>query len=397
MDFDKLIDRRGTYCTQWDYVADRFGQEDLLPFTISDTEFAVPEEVLEALYSRMSHKVFGYTRWNNGDFQQSVLNWYERRFDFLPDADWLLYSPSVIYSVAQLIQMKSNEGEGVIIQTPAYDAFFKTIKGNNRVIVENPLTYEEHYYSIDFENLEKKLADPNNTILLFCSPHNPTGRVWTKEELTRIVDLCKKHEVFLISDEIHMDVISKGFKHIPITKITTEQVGLVTSGSKTFNFPGLIFSYLMLPNSDDRELFLYQLKNKDGLSSTSILGMEATMSAYNNSEKWVNDLNTYLEGNKNLVKKFFTNNYEGVKIVPTEATYLMWVDISSLGLNMEELQERLINIGKVAIMDGEVYGGNGGQFLRLNIGCPEAKLVEGFKRIEKSLKDIDLKKCDIIK
>lgn len=389
MDFDKVIDRRGTYCTQWDYVADRFGEEGLLPFTISDTDFAVPKDVMDTLQKRLSHQVFGYTRWNNGDFQQAVMNWYQKRFAYQPQSDWILYSPSVIYSVAQLIQMKSAEGDGVVIQTPAYDAFFKTIKGNQRRVIENPLIYAAGYYRIDFEDLEEKLADPRNKILLFCSPHNPTGRVWTEEELRQVVSLCIKHNVFLISDEIHMDVVSQGHKHLPITQFMTNNVALVTSGSKTFNFPGLIFSYLILPNVEDRELFLYQLKNKDGLSSTSILGMEATMAAYNYSSDWVDELNTYIADNIRLVTNFFKEKFEKAVIVPTEATYLMWIDLSGLSISMVEVQRCLVHVGRVAIMDGEVYGGNGGKFLRLNVGCPRAKLIEGLKRIEKSLEGVE--------
>ncbi|EFR30442.1 MalY/PatB family protein [Eremococcus coleocola] len=389
MDFDKVIDRRGTYCTQWDYVADRFGEEDLLPFTISDTDFAVPKEVMDTLQKRLSHQVFGYTRWNNGDFQQAVMNWYQKRFAYQPQSEWILYSPSVIYSVAQLIQMKSNEGDGVIIQTPAYDAFFKTIEGNQRRVIENPLIYSAGYYRIDFEDLEEKLADPRNKILLFCSPHNPTGRVWTEEELRPVVSLCVKYNVFLISDEIHMDVVSQGHKHLPITQFMTNNVALVTSGSKTFNFPGLIFSYLILPNSEDRELFLYHLKNKDGLSSTSILGMEATMAAYNYSSDWVDELNTYIADNIHLATTFFEEKFEKVVIVPTEATYLMWIDLSGISIPMDEVQRRLVHIGRVAIMDGEVYGGNGEHFLRLNVGCPRAKLIEGLNRIEKSFEGVE--------
>lgn len=385
LDFNQVIDRRGTHCTQWDYVKDRFGKEDLLPFTISDTDFALPDEVKEKLAQRLEHGIFGYTRWDHADFKQAVKNWYHKRFNYTIKEDWIVYSPSVMYSVSQLIDMYSNKGEGIVLQTPAYDAFYKTIKGNERTLVENPLIYTNGLYSIDFKDLEEKLSRPQNKILLLCSPHNPTGRVWSKEELEQIVSLCKKYQVFIISDEIHMDVLRKGEIHYPILSLVKENVALVTSGSKTFNFPGLIFSYALLPNEQDREEFLYRLKNQDGLSSASTLGLEATITAYEKCAEWVDTLNQYIDDNIEYVEKKLEQILPTMKPVPSQSTYLMWIDVSFLGFSMEEIQSRLLEIGKVAIMDGEVYGGNGEIFLRLNVGCPREKLIDGMERLIRSL------------
>lgn len=384
--FDETYNRRGTYCTQWDYVQDRFGVEGLLPFTISDTDFPLPESVTKKLEQRLQHPIFGYTRWNHQDFQQAVQTWYQKRFDATIDPEWLVYSPSVIYSVSKLIEMKSAVGEGVVVQTPAYDAFYRVIGDNQRCVVENPLIYEEGHYYIDFVDLEQKLAQKENKILLFCSPHNPTGRVWTKEELVKVIDLCAKYDVFLISDEIHMDVLRAGQKHIPIIDFTQKNIALVTSASKTFNFPGLIFSYLMLPEIELKEQFIEVLKYKEGLSSTSTLGLTATMSAYNDCGDWVDELNRYIDGNFEFVREKLAAHLPEIYVVPSEATYLMWLDISKLPLSPEEIQNRLIHIGKVAIMDGAVYGGNGAQFLRLNIGCPHSKLEDGVERMVRSLR-----------
>jgi cystathionine beta-lyase len=279
LNFDNIIDRKGTFCTQWDFVQDRFGVADLLPFTISDTDFALPQEAIEVLTQRLKHPVFGYTRWNHAAFKNSVCRWYQNRFDTPFNEEWLMYSPSVIYSISKLIQLVSKEHEGVVVQTPAYDAFFKVIEGNNRQVVENPLCYQENRYTIDFQNLEEKLAKKNNTILLLCSPHNPTGRVWSTQELRKIVALCEQYQVFLISDEIHMDVLRKGVTHQPIFNFSNKKIALVSSGSKTFNFPGLVFSYAILPDVQVRAQFQLALKNQDGLSSASTLGMLATMTA----------------------------------------------------------------------------------------------------------------------
>lgn len=382
--FDTAINRKGTYCTQWDYVEDRFGEADLLPFTISDTDFMVPEEVLETLKERMNHPVFGYTRWNHHELKEAIKQWYQSRFDTLLEEEWIMYTPTVIYAVSILIQMLTKKGEGVVLQTPAYDAFFKVIQDNDRLLVENPLIYEENQYRIDFTDLEEKLAMPENKVLLLCSPHNPTGRVWKQWELEKIVALCRQYSIFLLSDEIHMDILGRGQRHIPITRFNYEQVAIVTSGTKTFNFPGLTFAYALIPNLGLREHFQRKLKNADGLSSTNIFGMLATMSAYRYCSHWVDELNHYLESNQRYVKAFIQEKLPDVKVVDLEATYLMWLDISKAVSDTSLLREKLISVGKVAIMDGSIYGGNGHQFLRLNIGCPKSKLVDGLDRMLKS-------------
>ncbi|WP_202777913.1 PatB family C-S lyase [Enterococcus lactis] len=382
--FDTAINRKGTYCTQWDYVEDRFGEADLLPFTISDTDFMVPKEVLKTLKERMNHPVFGYTRWNHHELKEAIKQWYQSRFDTLLEEEWIMYTPTVIYAVSTLIQMLTKKGEGVVLQTPAYDAFFKVIQDNDRLLVENPLIYEENQYRIDFTDLEEKLARPENKVLLLCSPHNPTGRVWKQWELEKIVALCRQYSIFLLSDEIHMDILGRGQRHIPITRFNYEQVAIVTSGTKTFNFPGLTFAYALIPNLGLREHFQRKLKNADGLSSTNIFGMLATMSAYRYCSHWVDELNHYLESNQRYVKTFIQEKLPDVKVVDLEATYLMWLDISKAVSDIPLLREKLISVGKVAIMDGSIYGGNGHQFLRLNIGCPKSKLVDGLDRMLKS-------------
>ncbi|SDK99283.1 MalY/PatB family protein [Enterococcus casseliflavus] len=385
MFFDEPINRKGTQCTQWDYVEDRFGEKNLLPFTISDTDFKVPAAVEAALIKRMQHPVFGYTRWNHNEFKQAVCKWYSERFNSMIKSDWLVYSPSVMYSVKQLVTLLSEPGDGIIIQTPAYDAFYKMIKENKRKIVPNALIYDANSYRIDFEELTRLMAQPENKVLLLCSPHNPTGRVWQKDELQRIIELAKTHDVFIISDEIHMDIVRKGQRHQPIIDLLQENVALVTSGSKTFNFPGLIYSYGIIPDPKLRERFLTQLKEADGLSSTSIFGMTATIAAYDNESKWVDQLNDYLDGNIAYVIAYLQEHHPELVVTKSEATYLMWIDCTALGLTMVELQQRMIRKGKVAIMSGEIYGKEGRNFLRLNIGCSREKLIDGLKRFTLSL------------
>ncbi|MBV6372555.1 cystathione beta-lyase [Enterococcus sp. AZ009] len=385
MFFDEPINRKGTHCTQWDYVEDRFGEKNLLPFTISDTDFKVPAAVEAALIKRMQHPVFGYTRWNHNEFKQAVCKWYSERFKSRIDSDWLVYSPSVMYSIKLLVTLLSNPGDGIIIQTPAYDAFYKMIKENKRKIVPNALIYDANSYRIDFEELTRLMAQPENKVLLLCSPHNPTGRVWQKDELQRMIELAKTHDVFIISDEIHMDIVRKGQRHQPIIELLQKNVALVTSGSKTFNFPGLIYSYGIIPDSKLRDRFLTQLKEADGLSSTSIFGMTATIAAYDNESKWVDQLNDYLDDNIAYVIAYLQEYHPELVVTKSEATYLMWIDCTALDLTMVELQQRMIRKGKVAIMSGEIYGNEGRNFLRLNVGCSREKLIDGLNRFTLSL------------
>lgn len=385
MFFDESINRKGTHCTQWDYVEDRFGEKNLLPFTISDTDFKVPAAVEAALIKRMQHPVFGYTRWNHNEFKQAVCKWYSERFKSRIDSDWLVYSPSVMYSIKLLVTLLSNPGDGIIIQTPAYDAFYKMIKENKRKIVPNALIYDANSYRIDFEELTRLMAQPENKVLLLCSPHNPTGRVWQKDELQRMIELAKTHDVFIISDEIHMDIVRKGQRHQPIIDLLQKNVALVTSGSKTFNFPGLIYSYGIIPDSKLRDRFLTQLKEADGLSSTSIFGMTATIAAYDNESKWVDQLNDYLDDNIAYVIAYLQEYHPELVVTKSEATYLMWIDCTALDLTMVELQQRMIRKGKVAIMSGEIYGNEGRNFLRLNVGCSREKLIDGLNRFTLSL------------
>lgn len=383
--FNQVINRQGTYCTQWDYIQDRFGKADLLPFTISDTDFSVPPSIIEALEKRMKHPIFGYTRWNHDVLKTAVVSWYRQRFEQIVNQEWLAYSPSVIYSVKKLLTIVTEPGQGVIVQTPAYDAFYKVIRGNNRIVVANELIYDDGAYSIDFDLLAEQMKERNNKALLLCSPHNPTGRVWTSSELTQIVALSKKYDVFIISDEIHMDILRKGVEHQPIVKHTLENVAIVTSGSKTFNFPGLIFSYALIPDETIRERFLFELKNCDGLSSTSIFGLEATIAAYTNESRWVDELNDYLDDTITFVTEYLTEKHPELIVVPSESTYLMWIDCQKLGIPMKELQKAMIDVGKLAIMDGSIYGEKSVGFLRLNIGCPREKVKDGLERLTKSI------------
>ena len=385
MNFDEIKDRRGTYCTQWDYVKDRFGKEGLLPFTISDMDLESPEEIAEALVKRINHKIFGYSRWNHNDFKNSIENWYKKRFSCEINKDWIVYSPSVIYAVSKFVEMKSEKGDGVLINTPGYDGFFKMILGNERKIISSPLKNINGKYEIDFEDFEKKCREAK--IFLLCSPHNPVGKVWTEEELIKIIEICKKNNVFIISDEIHMDIVYNK-KHIPIVSLGKdylENIVLCTSASKTFNIPAFTGSYLFIPSEKNREDFLKILKERDALSSPSILAVIATMTAYNECEYWVDELIKYTENNIRFVKEYLEKNIPELFCEIPDGSYFAWIDFSKLGISSEEFQKYLIDIGEVAVMPGLTYGEEGRYFLRLNVACSIKKVEDGLKRIKKTV------------
>lgn len=391
MEFDEIKDRRGTYCTQWDYIKDRFGKSDLLPFTISDMDLESPEEIISALIKRVNHKIFGYSRWNHDDFKNSINYWYRKRFNYDIDEDWIVYSPSVIYSVSKFIELKSQKGDGVLINTPGYDGFFKVIEANDRKIVSSPLILKNGKYEIDFDDFEKKCREAK--IFLLCSPHNPTGKVWTIEELKKIIAICKKHDLFIISDEIHMDIIYDAI-HTPILAVGADyskNIVLCTSASKTFNIPALIGSYLFVPGEQDREDFLKILKNRDALSSPPILSIIATMTAYNHCEYWVDELVSYTRKNIEYIVSYLKEYIPQLKCSLPDGSYFAWIDFSNLGISSEEFQKYLIDIGKVAIMPGLTYGEEGRYFLRLNVGCSIKKVKDGLERLRRTVEYIQNK------
>ncbi|WP_194435739.1 MalY/PatB family protein [Vibrio fluminensis] len=385
--FDKEIDRRGTYCTQWDYVQDRFGEADLLPFTISDMDFAAPECVLNAINERTKHPVWGYSRWNHDDYKDAVTYWFKKRFDAQFDRETLVYGPSVIYIISQLIRQWSAEHQGVVIHTPAYDAFGHMLTGLNRQAVKCELFKSGTKYEKDWQQFEVLLAKPENTILLLCSPHNPTGKVWTREELQRIALLCERHQVAVISDEIHMDISFQ--PHTPWQGFSTnERWALVSSASKSFNIPALNGAYAFIADTESRERYLVNLKQVDGLSSPPILGVLGLMAAYNDGEQWLDELKDYLLDNHQYVKRTLEHNFPQLSYDIPEATYLAWINLAPLNIDMEELNIRLVKQYKVAIMQGSHYGEQGQSYIRMNLGCSRRKVERGIEALIQAINDL---------
>ncbi len=385
--FDENTDRRGTYCTQWDYISDRFGSDDVLPFSISDMDFSLPKDMVDYLKENLTNGVYGYTRWKNEYLLDAIKSWYLRRFNLEIKETNIAYSPTVIFSISMLLDILSNENDKVMTFIPAYDAFFKLIEDNKRTLIKSNMILENKKYVIDKEDFSKKIK--SCSIFLLCSPYNPLGKLWDEDELEYIISECKKNNVKIISDEIHMD-ISFEKKHIPLIKIGrklnySNNIIIVTSATKSFNFPGLLFSYLISDNEELINIFIEDLKQKKGLSSCTILGMHATAYVYNNLEGWLEELNDYIYENFKYVKEQL-KDYP-IKINEFDGTYLLWLDVSHY--NIEKLIDIMYKETKVGFMSGEVYGMD--NYLRINIGCSKFKLEEGLKRFKKALEILEVK------
>ncbi len=383
--FDEVHNRLGTYCTQWDYIEDRFHKKDLIPFSISDTDFIIPKPITEKINEVANHQIYGYTRWNHHDFKSSITGYFQRHFDTHIEEDWILYSPSVMYSVSLLIRLLSKRHDKVLTMNPMYDAFINVIKENDRELVSHNLIATDKSYEIDFDVFEKQARQCQ--ILLLCSPHNPTGRIWSDEEMRKMIDICKKYHLKIISDEIHMDIQIQTKKHQPLLKYINlyEEMYTASSSSKTLNTPGLIGSYVMIPNEKIRDKFLGITRRRDFLNSASIFGMYATMIGYTRCDDYIEQLNEYIRGNMKLLEDFIEENLPDFHFHRPEATYLAWIDCRDVPFTSDEIQEALINIGGVAIMKGETYGSNGKKYLRMNLGCPRSKLQEGLQRFKKAM------------
>ncbi|MFF1690693.1 MalY/PatB family protein [Streptomyces sp. NPDC058254] len=375
-DFDTPVDRRGTWCVQWDGVADRFAVPDLLPFTVSDMDFACAPEVLAALGSRLAHGVFGYTDWRNDDFRGAVRDWFATRYGTEVDVGRLVYAPSVLNQISQLLRMWTRPGDGVVLHTPAYDGFRKAVTGLGREMRTAGVD--------DWAGLERELARPDSRVLILCSPHNPTGKVWTDAELTRIADLARRHGVAVISDEIHADLTHTGHVHRPWTPYGDGlRWALVTSATKAFNFPALSGSYGFIGDPGDHAEFVRRMDTAEGLASPAVLSLTAHIAAYREGGPWLDGAREYTRGNLAMLAERLDAAFPGLGWRPPQAGYLAWIDLRPLGVDDDALQRELVRRERVAIMPGATYGAPG--FVRLNLGCPRAKAEAGADALVRAL------------
>ncbi|WP_411503282.1 MalY/PatB family protein [Brevibacillus centrosporus] len=384
-DFDKVINRLNTASVKWDEVDRIFGDKDLLPLWVADMDFQVPAPVTDALRARVEHGIFGYTE-RPESYYEAVIGWMERRHQWSVQKEWICHCPGVVPALSYLVQVFTQPGDKVIIQPPVYHPFTSVVADNGREVVHNPLKYEQGRYFMDFEDLRQKM-DPSVKLLILCNPHNPGGRVWTKEELTELGNICLENNVMVISDEIHGDLILKGHKHIPFAAISEEfaQNSIIcTAPSKTFNMAGMQTSNIIIPNQEYREAF-QKMMSTLVLRMTNTFGVVATEAAYRHGDEWLDQLLVYLQGNLDFLTEYIETHIKGIKVIQPEGTYLVWLDCRELGMDTKGLQEFMGKQAKVAVNQGHVFGPGGEQFIRLNMACPRSLIEEGLERIAKAV------------
>jgi len=387
-DFDTIIDRTTKNSSKWTSMKRLTGYDDLIPLWVADMDFAVVPEVVEALKERAAHPIYGYTAPSEG-YHQGLINWMDKRHDWKGvEKDWILWTPGVVTGFSIAIQAFSQPGDKVVIQPPVYYPFKNQILATGRQIIENPLKNVDGYYEMDFEDLEAKIDDRTKMIIL-CSPHNPIGRVWKRDELVKLAEICKEKDIIIVSDEIHNDLILGDIKHTPtaiVSEDAMQRTITLVAPSKTFNLAGLTNANAIIPNKKLRDDF--QAMVRKGSGHSNIFGMIAQDAAYNNGEAWLEELLAYLRGNLNYLDDFLAEKLPGFKLYPLEGTYLAWVDCSFLGMNDEELNDFMLQKAKLWLDEGTLFGTGGSMFMRINLACPKSTLKQALENLEKAVNEL---------
>lgn len=383
-DFETFVDRSHAGSSKWDQMR-RWNpnvSEGIVPFSVADMELKNPPEIVEGLKKYLDSTILGYTR-PTDSYLNAVCGWMKRRHDWTIEKDWIVGSPGVVSAFFLAVKALTDPGDGIIIQTPVYYPFYAAAESNQRTLVKNPLVYTGSTYLIDFDDLERKAREPHNKLLLFCSPHNPVGRVWTPEELTRVGEICLRNDLLIISDEIHFDLVMPGYKHTVFANISEELANnmiVCTSPSKTFNLAGMQTSNIIIPNERIRKAFL-RVMASNGLYSLNILGYKACEIAYRECEAWLRQLLELVYHNHLELKKFAGKEIPGIKVIDLEGTYLQWMDFRGLGLQEHEMEELLHLEAELFFDEGYLFGREGAGFERMNLACPTRIVMDGLKRL----------------
>jgi cysteine-S-conjugate beta-lyase len=382
-DFDQLITRRGSGCYKWDLSDD----PQSLPMWVADMDFMAAPCVIEALHQRVSHGVFGYTKVPQRYFD-ALSRWFERRYDFPVKPEWVIPTSGVVPAISAILKAVTQPGDNVIVQTPVYNCFFSSIRNMECHALENSLIEQDGYYLMDFDDFEAKASMPDTTAFILCNPHNPVGRVWTADELRQIGDICLRHDVVVISDEIHCDLgFPEGAQHQPFATLSEKFLmnSITTnSPSKSFNIAGLHIANIIIANSELRAK-VNRAVNIHEICEVNSFGVEALIAAYEQGEDWLDELRTYLLGNYQTTVEFISQHLPQIKVTRQEATYLAWLDCRELGLTCDELDEKLRLTGHLILNKGTLYGPDGEGFMRLNMACPKSRLLDGLERLKASL------------
>lgn len=385
MNFDEEIDRHDTFSLKYDCNKRRNKPEDVFPIWVADMDFKCPEEILKDLRQKVDFGIFGYSE-PNEEYFESLHNWYFNNFNVNLKTDWVVMTPGIVFALAMAVKAFTKENDYILINNPVYYPFSEVIIDNNRNVISSDLVLNNSHYEIDFEDFENKIKKYKIKLYFLCSPHNPVGRVWTKEELDKIIKICKENNVIIVSDEIHSDFVWKG-KHTCLLNYEEylNNIIVCTSPTKTFNFATLQISNILIPNNELRLKFKKEI-DKAGYSQLGLMGIVACNSAYKHGLPWLNELRNYLKENINFVDTFLKEKLPKVKLIKPEGTYLLWLDFRALGLSDEDLNFAILNKAKLWLDPGSMFGKSGQGFQRINIALPRKKLQWALEQLEKTFK-----------
>lgn len=387
-DLNEFVDRNGTDSVKWEFMQliDPDAGPNTLPFWVADMDFPCAEPVLDALHRRVDRKIFGYSAHYSAEYYRAVCGWYQHRFGWFVNSSDLVYSPGVVPAVAFLIETLTKPGDGVIIQRPVYYPFSNMISSHRRTIVNNALIEKDGRYEINFADLKAKAKDPRNKMMIFCSPHNPVGRVWTEDELCKVGRICLDNGVLLLSDEIHYDIVRRGIRHIPIetlfpNKEEKARIITATAPSKTFNLAGMQISNIIIHDPEIRKQWQAYVVDQLGLSMPNAMAITATEAAYAEGEDWLENVNDYIDGNLAYMKDFYAKRLPKARFTPPEGTYLTWADFRAYGKTDKELLSIMGKDAQVLVESGSMFGEEGSGFVRMNVACTRKTLEEGLERM----------------
>ncbi len=383
--FDEWIPRKGTGCTKWDNLSMRISNPNALPMWVADCDFICPEPVVRAVQARAEHPIYGYA-FVPGEFGQVTAQWMQRRHGFSMDPQWALFSPGVVPALAMAVLTFTQPGDEVILQTPVYHPFANIVRGSGRVVSGNPLVEKDLHYTIDFEDLERRAASPKAKLMLLCNPHNPVGRVWTEEELKRIAEICAKHQVLLVSDEIHADIVFDGHRHVVAGQASPETIQnmiICHAPSKTFNLAGLEASAVIVPNSELRAK-LKATFDYTHINVPNDFAMAAYLAAYSQCDDYLQQLLPYLWGNILTVEQGLRQRMPRIRMARPEGTYLLWLDARGLGMTDEEVIHFFMEDCAIGVNPGSLFGREGEGFVRLNIASPRVMILRALDQMEQA-------------
>lgn len=393
--FDKIINRKGTNCLKYDYAVERGKPADVLPLWVADMDFTVSEEITKSLHAAVDHGIYGYTQPKDA-YYNAITNWMEKNHNWKTKREWIMKTPGVVFALGAAVKAFTKPGDAVLIQNPVYYPFTNIIRDNDRRVIDNTLVYEKRVtegksqYSIDYEDFERKIVQENIKLFILCNPHNPVGRVWNREELQYLGEICLRHHVIVVSDEIHNDFVYPGFEHTVFANVDprfAEFTVTCTAPSKTFNLAGLQISNIFISNETLREAFQKEI-DKTGYDEPNALGAVACEAAYRGGQEWLDQLRAYLLENLNFLRTYLQEKIPQIHLVEPEGTYLVWLDCSELGISGKELDQFIVEKAGLWLDGGAMFGPSGSDFQRVNIACSRATLELALDKLKAAVDNL---------